>query len=240
MTEEPETPAVPDMGAFWDARAREDAFFFVDDTQAYRGTDEGRFWAEGDRVVDVLLGMAGVELTGEEVVVDVGCGLGRLSRALSPRVAAVHAIDVSEEMLRRARESNAALTNVTWHKGDGTTLRPVPDGVADGVFSHVVFQHIPDPEITYGYVREMGRVLRPGGWAVFQVSNDPGVHAREHRGSRLRALLGRAPKGQDDPRWRGSAVDLDHLARAAADGGCHVQRTENAGTQFCVVALRRA
>src|SRR5688500_6535333 len=227
------------MGAFWDERAREDAFFFVDDTQEYRAADEQRFWAEGDRVVDTLLGLAGVTLRGDETVLDLGCGLGRLTRALSGRVAAVHALDVSEEMLRRAREANAALENVTWHRGDGTSLRPLPEAAVDGVFSHVVFQHIPDPEITYGYVREMGRVLRPGGWAVFQVYNDPGVHDREHRSSRVKALLGRAPRGQGDPRWLGSAVDLDRLAQAAGDGGCRVTRTENAGTQFCVVALQR-
>lgn len=239
MVERDEAAGTPDMGAFWDERAKEDAFFFVDDTQRYQGVDEERFWAEGDRVVDVLLGMAGVQLRGDETVLDVGCGLGRLSRALSRRVAEVHAIDVSAEMLRRAREANAALGNVTWHQGDGTSLRPVADGTVDGVFSHVVFQHIPDPEITYGYVREMGRVLKPGGWAVFQVSNDPGVHAAEHRTSKLKVLLGRGPKGQDDPRWRGSAVDLERLAAAAADGGCSVSATENAGTQFCIVALRR-
>ena len=58
----------------------------------------------------------------------------------------------------------------------------------DGCFSHVVFQHIPDPPITLNYVREMGRVLRPGGWALFQVSNDPTIHqppgGRARRGSR--------------------------------------------------------
>lgn len=239
MAEESKTAGTPDMGAFWDERAKEDAFFFVDDTQEYRGTDEERFWAEGDRVVDLLLGMAGVTLRGDETVVDVGCGVGRLSRALSARVTAVHALDVSSEMLRQAQEANGHLANVSWHQGDGTSLQPVADGSVDGVFSHVVFQHIPDPEITYGYVREMGRVLKPGGWAVFQVSNDPGIHAAEHKTSKLKALLGRAPKGRDDPRWRGSAVDLDRLAAAAAEGGCSVTGTENAGTQFCIVALRR-
>ena len=230
------------MRRFWDRRARENAFFFVDSRLDYSdpGADLDWFWEEGERYLDETLGQLGASLGSEDDAIDIGCGVGRFTRALAARARTVRALDVSPRMLELAREHNGHLENVEWIEGDGTTLAPIPDRSADACFSHVVFQHIPDPEITYGYVREMGRVLRPGGWAVFQVSNDPGVHSREHRGSRLRALLGRAPKGQDDPRWRGSAVDLDRLARAAADGGCRVQRTENAGSQFCVVALRRA
>lgn len=76
-------------------------------------------------------------------------------------------------MLERARALHAQLTNVKWIHGDGESLSGIADASVDAVFSHVVFQHIPDPRITLGYVREMGRVLRPGGWTAFQVSTDP-------------------------------------------------------------------
>ena len=36
------------MAAFWDARAREDAFFFVDDRLDYGSPDEERFWTGGE------------------------------------------------------------------------------------------------------------------------------------------------------------------------------------------------
>jgi SAM-dependent methyltransferase len=226
------------MRDFWDARAREDAYYFVDNEQPYRAPDVERFFAEGERALDDLLQATGSALSPGDVAVDVGCGLGRITRALAGRVAHVHAIDVSAEMLARARELNAGLANVTWHHGDGTTLQPIGDRAATAVVSHVVFQHLPDPAITYGYVRDMGRVLAPGGWAAFQVSNDPGVHAGRHRPpSRLAVLLRRAPKGQRDPAWRGSAVDLGELAEAAGEAGLEVQRTVNAGTQFCLVRL---
>jgi hypothetical protein len=107
----------------------------------------------------------------------------------------------------------------------------------------VVFQHIPDPAITLGYVREMGRVLRPGGWSAFQVSNDPRVHEGSSRPTGLRArlatLVGRAPRGQSDPAWLGSAIDLDELAAAADSAGMDVERVDGAGQQFCLVVLRR-
>jgi SAM-dependent methyltransferase len=225
-----------DMGRFWDARAREDAFYFVDNTGTYRGADVERFWAEGRRNLDTLLGVLGAEVTSSDVLLDVGCGVGRLTRVLAQRAAHVHAIDVSAEMLQRARELNAHLTNVTWHHGDGTTLTPIADASVDAVVSHVVFQHIPDPQVTLGYVREMGRVLAPGGWAAFQISNDPSLH-RPRAGvvDRLKAAVGRAPKGQDEPQWLGSAVDLDDLRTAAADGGLEIANVVGEGTQFCYV-----
>jgi SAM-dependent methyltransferase len=124
--------------------------------------------------------------------------------------------------------------------GDGETLTGVPDASADAVFSHVVFQHIPDPAVTLGYVREMGRVLRPGGWAGFQVSNAPNVH-RRRAGVKKRALalVGKAPAWEDRREWLGSAVDLDGLRRVAAESGLEVPRVQGEGTQFCLVLLRK-
>jgi SAM-dependent methyltransferase len=230
-----------EMGAFWDARAREDAFYFVDNTGTYRDADVARFWAAGERDLDAVLAAAGAAVQPDDVVLDIGCGVGRLTRVLAGRTAHVHAIDVSAQMLDQAREHNAHLTNVTWHHGDGTTLHPVEDDSIDAVVSHLVFQHIPDPEITLGYVREMGRVLKPGGWAVVQVSNDPELHrATIGLRDRLKAALGRAPKGQDEPQWLGSAVDLQDITAAALEGGLDIGQVVGEGTQFCYVrAVKR-
>jgi SAM-dependent methyltransferase len=231
------------MRQFWDARSREDAFFFVDDTLDYRAPDLERFWAGGEAAVRVVLETLDLELRPSDVVVDVGCGVGRITRVLAGRVAHVRALDVSGEMLARARELNPGLDNVDWVLGDGTSLRPVEDRSADAIVSWVVFQHIPDPEVTLGYVRDMARVLRPGGWSAFQVSDDPQIHARpplaRRIAERLRALAGRAPRGRLAGEWRGSAVGLDRLRATAAACGLTVERVVNPGTQFCVVLLRR-
>jgi len=47
------------------------------------------------------------------------------------------------------------------------------------------------------------------------------------------------PRGQHHPAWLGSAVDLDELRQTAAAAGLDVERVEGAGTQFCLVMLRR-
>jgi SAM-dependent methyltransferase len=232
------------MQSFWDERARENALYFVDNTIDYRHPDADRFWTEGERTVDRLLGSLGAEVRPDDEVVEVGCGVGRLTRTLAARARSVRAIDVSAEMLAQARELNPQLDNVEWIHGDGRSLAGIEDSSADICFSHVVFQHIPDPAITLGYIREMGRTLRPGGWAAFQISNDPTIHRPQTGIGRLRrraaALVRRAPRGQDNPAWLGSAVDLDDMRAAAERAGLQFERVEGAGTQFCLVLLRRS
>lgn len=229
------------MEEFWDAKAREDAYYFVDSRLKYSQPDEAAFWAGDEDALKALTGVLGVSVAPGQVIVDIGCGLGRLTRVLARDTERVYAIDVSSEMLTRARELNPSLENVEWLHGDGQTLQPVGDAVADACISHVVFRHIPDPEITLGYVREMARVLKPGGFAAFELSNDPTPHTRGRvtwRG-RLGALVGRAPKGGENENWLGSYVDLDALRSAAAAAGLTVDRIEGEGTEFCAVLLRR-
>src|SRR3954468_7397491 len=226
-----------DMAAFWDARAREDAFFFVDDRLEYGSPDEEGFWAGGAEALDAMLrGVGPPAIEPTDTVLDLGCGLGRLTRVLAARAEHVVALDVSAEMLARARELNAGLDNVEWVHGDGRTL---PDVRIDVAVSFVVLQHVPDPAISLGYVRELGRVL--DGWAVLHVSNDPSVHEQApSTARRVAAAVGRAPKGQADPRWRGSAVDLGELEATARDAGLQIDATAGEGSQWCFVRMRLA
>jgi SAM-dependent methyltransferase len=230
------------MRSFWDARARENPLFYVDNQLDYADPDADRFFDHGEREVDAILEAMGARIEAPDEVVEIGCGAGRQTRALAARAATVRALDISEGMLERARELNPEFDNVQWIHGDGLTLSGIEDASADVCFSHVVFQHIPDPSVTLGYVREIGRVLRPGGWAVFQISNDERIHRRP-RGERLwthlRALVGRGPKGQGHPAWLGSAVPLERLRDVASEAGMEAERIVGEGTEFCFVRLRR-
>jgi GT2 family glycosyltransferase/protein-L-isoaspartate O-methyltransferase len=214
---------------FWDEKARENALWFVDTGLDYENPDAESFWRRGEEVVELMLDSVGLSIEPDEEVVDIGCGVGRLTRALAARAGRVYGVDVSSEMLELARQHNPQLENVEWLHGDGRSLAPLADSSVDGCFSHVVFQHIPDPEVTLNYVREMGRVLRPGGWALFQVSTDPSVHRQPRR------LLRRG----NDRAWWGSAVDLDALRAAATQAGLSIERLLDAGSQYTTVLARR-
>ena len=228
-----------EMRRFWNARAREDAFYFVDTRQRYRDPDRTRFW-EADELVEFILAELGVALRPDDTVLEIGCGIGRITRCLAARAQDVVALDVSDEMLRRARELNPELSNVQWVQGDGVTLTGVERDSIDACVSVVVLQHVPDPEITLAYVRELGRVLRSGSWAALQLSNDPAVHRpRDRLPHRAKALVGLGPKGQRHPAWLGSHVELAAVATAASDGGTTLERVWGEGTQYCLVLLRK-
>jgi SAM-dependent methyltransferase len=227
------------MRGFWNRRAAEDAAYFVDTRQRYRAPDWDHFW-DAAPLLDYVLEGLGVMVRPGDTVLEIGCGIGRMTRVLAGRAAAVLALDVSDEMLKRARDLNAHLSNVSWLLGDGVSLAEVDDASVDACVSLVVFQHLPDAAIGLGYVREVGRVLRPGGWAALQVSNDPSAH--RPRGSlwlRAKSLIGRAPRGQRDPAWLGSALDLGALAVAAHEGGTELETVWGEGTQYCQVLLRK-
>ena len=228
---------------FWDQRAEEDAFYFVDNHLAYGAPDLERFWAGGEADMAELLRQAGTSIDPGDDIVEIGCGVGRLTRVLAREGASVRALDVSPRMIELARKHNPALANVEWIVGDGATLAGVDFQSADVCVSHVVFQHISDPSVTLAYVREIGRVLRPGGWAAFQVSNDPAVH-QPQRGlrnavNRIRASARRAPRGQAHPDWCGSYVDLDDLRAAAGEADMDIERLVGEGTQYCIALTRK-
>ena len=230
-----------DMRRFWDRRARENPWFFISNVLDYSAPDLEKFWASGERDLEAILGKLEAELDPSAHVVEIGCGAGRMTRAIARRAAHVTAVDVSPRMLEIAREQNDSPENVEWLLGDGESLAGIADASADVCISHIVFQHIPDPQVTLAYVREMGRVLRPGGFALFQISNAPEMHEPPYEGPRRRwsALRGRWPRGQRAPAWVGSAVDLDELRAAAAGAGLDVNRVVGEGTQFCLVRARK-
>jgi ubiquinone/menaquinone biosynthesis C-methylase UbiE len=178
-------------------------------------------------------------------VLEIGCGIGRITRAISEHAASVVGIDVSEEMVSRAREALADLPNVEILLGDGTSLAGLNDASFDACYSFIVFQHIPDPAVTCGYITEIGRVLKPGGWAVFQISDQPDVHLSSsyERGAQLRLrwrrLFRRAPTGGLEPQWLGSAVPRAALIEAISAGGLQLNRTVGDGTQFCFVEVTK-
>ena len=229
-----------EMRRYWDRRAREDAYYFVDNRLTYGDPDMDRFWREGEVDLDKLLTAAGKRVDEGDTIVDIGCGVGRLSRPLAMRAGEVWGLDVSEEMLHLAREHNSELSNINWLLGDGQSLAGIPDASVDGIVSLVVFQHIPDPELVMSYVSDMGRILKPEGWTAFHVSNDPSVHRTPGIRSAIRGAISRAhPRGQTNPAWLGSAVRLSRLREVMTHAGLEIDQISGEGTQFCIVGGHR-
>lgn len=163
----------------WDARARENARYYVATARTDWSDDD--FFESGRHTVAEEIGTDMINVCqGKEPsqmrVLEIGCGAGRVTRALSETFGEVHGIDVSGEMIARARESLKDRPNVHLYQNNGTDLSVVPDGlVFDFAFSAIVFQHIPSREVIENYVREVHGLLRPGALFKFQVQGDTSV-----------------------------------------------------------------
>jgi SAM-dependent methyltransferase len=101
-----------------------------------------------------------------DCVLDVGCGTGADVTALAERVGPTGratGVDLSETMIAEARQRAKGSGDwVTFEQADAHTL-PFEDGIFDACRCERVLEHVEQPERV---VREMVRVLRPGGRIV--------------------------------------------------------------------------
>ena len=85
---------------------------------------------------------------------EIGCGVGRMTAQLLDVFEEVHAVDVSEEMLSKAR---VLVPGATYHLVRGSEL---PEVRTTAVFSTQVFQHFASEADAFDYFRSIGGVLR--------------------------------------------------------------------------------
>jgi ubiquinone/menaquinone biosynthesis C-methylase UbiE len=107
-----------------------------------------------NEMLDRLLPSSGTGLS----LVDLGCGTGYYMAEMRARGFSVTGVDASEEMLAKARQNNPG---ADLRSGTLDAL-PFPDGSFDVLLCVEVLRYIPDPR---NAIREMARVLRPGGAA---------------------------------------------------------------------------
>lgn len=225
------------MKEFWDEKAKENAMYYISSYRDYDDQDPEEFWRWGEILTERFLRESEIPFAGSERVLEIGCGIGRMTAALARRFREVDGIDVSEEMTRRAREALAGTPNARVSAANGVDLAGFADASFDFVFSYLVFQHIPDAEITKGYLREIGRVLRGGGWMHVQVNGEGdapggasagraaggpeaggrrlgagGQGAASHAGAALRRLGGHAARALGLARGRAKPSGLDNPA----------------------------
>jgi SAM-dependent methyltransferase len=104
-------------------------------------------------------------LTKDSYLIDVGCGSGRLAKPLSAFSTGKYlGLDIVPELLDHARR---IVERPDWRfeVAEGLSI-PEEDGAADMVCFFSVFTHLLH-EQSYVYLREAGRVLKPGGRVVF-------------------------------------------------------------------------
>ena len=141
--------------------------------------DEALVEASGVGTSEFILNNVGINST--DIVLEIGCGIGRVGKHLAGRCGRWIGADVSPNMLTFAAERLRDFSNVEFIELSGNDLRPIGDSSIDVVYCTVVFMHLEGWD-RYGYVEEAFRVLRPGGklyidninlcsdagWAIFE------------------------------------------------------------------------
>ena len=203
----------------WDRRAKRDALHFVNNSQS--DWDEDAFFATGQQNLreQVLNDMQNI-CRGRDPetmkVLEIGCGVGRMTRALASVFGEVHGVDISDEMIRKARDYLHDVPNAHVYRNSGTDLRVLGSREFDFAYSFIVFQHIPSLAVIDRYVGEVARLLRRGSLFKFQVQGYQGAGA-----GRL---------GHDT--WLGASVSEEEAAAMARRHGFVLEESAGAGTQY--------
>ncbi len=201
----------------WDARARENARYYVA-TDRTDWTDSD-FFASGieevrNHVLNDMINICQGKDPKRMTVLEIGCGAGRVTRALADVFGEVVAVDVSGEMVRQARTAMAGLGNVRVEQNNGRDLSVLGDVRVDFAFSSIVFQHIPSRDVIESYMREAHRLLRHGSLFKFQVQGDPTIER------------------EADDTWLGVPFSDDDIVDMGLRCGFEPRHRHGAGTQY--------
>ena len=137
------------MRVEWDQRAGRDAFHYIHPRFTQASSNE-EFFESGEwlaqKLVDPFIGLH-LKNSNIGVALDIGCGVGRVTRALAKRFNRVCGVDVSGEMIRLARSLHPDHENISFYESDGETYKSVEDSSIDYAFSFTTFQHMPSEDV---------------------------------------------------------------------------------------------
>ena len=210
------------MRTDWNARAREDAGYYVAFGQ--RGQDDAGFFATATEVINGLeweLRRVPAMERARWRALEIGCGPGRLMRPMSRHFSEIHGVDVSDAMIALAAEKLRDIPNAQVHATNGASLERYAAGCFDFVYSYAVFQHIPSREVVYSYLNEIHRVLKTGGLARLQFNGLP-----------------RAAESAYDT-WSGVRLSSSDILEFTASHDFQVLALEGVATQYMWTTWRK-
>lgn len=217
---------VDQMKRDWDARAIEDAKWYI--ATIKRDQSEEEFEASGKREVESGILSDPVLIRGRDMkslrILEIGCGIGRMTRYLAEVFGTVHATDVSREMITMASDRLRQFDNVHLYETNGIDLADLPDDYFDIAFSAYVFQHVPSLEIVRSNIRETCRTLKPGGLFKFHTN---GITDPEYE-----AL-------QKDT-WTGVTFPESEIRRVSREIGVQLVSITGIDTKYCGTILRKS
>jgi ubiquinone/menaquinone biosynthesis C-methylase UbiE len=239
----------------WDEIARENPFYGVLSLNEYEvasAVDVEKFWESGRKDVDNFLALLDLGDTRDLSMLEIGCGLGRMTHHFEQRFRKVYALDVSPTMLERARGYWGKSQSIEWILGNGEDLHQLGDSSVELVFSFMTLQHVPEASSVLQYISEASRVLTEGGTAFLQFRVRPGGMSlsavKHYLATQAPPLLikpirkvwdvlnghnrTRARWASDYESWRGCALTPGAIEAAAMAARLHVRSAGDLGKSY--------
>lgn len=210
----------------WNQRAEENSRWYINTVRLDQ--TEAEFDATGLHEINTLILPELVLMTDgrdphELKFLEIGCGIGRMTKHLAAIFGEVHSTDVSGEMIRQARERLGHLPNVHLHETSGVDFAALPDDCFDVAFSAYVFQHVPSKAVIESNIRDAYRVVKPGG--ILRVHTN-GVEAESY-----------ADAAKDT--WSGATFTETEARQLARELGAQLISVYGADTMFCWTMMRK-
>src|SRR4051812_19745119 len=208
------------MRSDWNARASEDAYYFVgfgrrrqNDREFFDTADEVLAWLR-----DEMLRPPAPPR--ECAALEIGCGPARLIRPLSASFREIHGVDVSDRMIEIARRNLEGIANAHASANSGADLSAFGDESIDFVYSYAVFQHIPSRDVVLQYLHEAVRVLKTDGILTCQING-----------------LGEEAPGFST--WDGARMPAGMVLALARELDCQVLALEGIDSQYMWTTWRK-
>jgi len=165
-----------DLQKHWNALGKIDPMYSI---LTRREGENGKwkkeeFFKSGKREIKrvrTYLDQMGISLQGS-LALDFGCGIGRLSLALAPYFTEVYGVDISPSMIDKARKECEFVDKCSFFLNGENNLNIFENDCFDFVYSNLTLQHM-NPEYAKNYIKEFIRVLKSGGFILFQIPSNP-------------------------------------------------------------------
>lgn len=120
-------------------------------------------------------------------VLEIGCGHGRWSSLIAPKVPQGHldVVDLNKSCIEFCKEKLAQYSNINYWQNDGKNLNFIADSSIDFIWSFDTFVHIEEPEVKM-YAKELYRTMKRQAMGIIHHSGSP---TDEQRRNGMRSLV---------------------------------------------------
>lgn len=146
---------------WWNNKAKDNPLYWIISNENSKSED--KFFATGIDSYNLIT--KDINIKQNMDVLEVGCGVGRITFQFAKYCNIVNGVDICSEYIRLANEykNRFKVSNIDFYENDGENFDIFNNNQFDFVYSYIVFQHIPYEETLINNIINIHRVLKING-----------------------------------------------------------------------------